>query len=61
MSGTKSKYIFLQKAATKYFYTAPTLVEWVKRRHIKGLKQAGKWWIDETSLIAYLQSKESHD
>jgi hypothetical protein len=57
MSGTKPKYIPLPKAAQKYYYTAPTIVVWVKRGHITGVKQAGKWWIEEKSLIAYLESK----
>jgi hypothetical protein len=61
MNVIKSKYIPLKKAAQKYYYTTRTLVEWVKRRHIRGIKQANKWWIDKTSLIAYLQNKESHD
>jgi hypothetical protein len=51
-------YIRLPTAAQKYFYTAPTIVVWVKRGHILGVKQAGKWWIDEKSLINYLKSKQ---
>jgi hypothetical protein len=54
---TVNKYIRLPIAAQKYFYTAPTIVVWVKREHITGVKQAGKWWIEEKSLIAYLESK----
>lgn len=53
----RPKYIPLKQASSKYFYSTETLINWVKREHIKGVKQAGKWYIEVNSLKRYLQYK----
>jgi hypothetical protein len=55
----RAKWIPLKQASTKYFYATQTLVTWVKKKHINGVKQAGKWYIEVNSLKRYLNHKES--
>lgn len=57
MTVKKTNFITLKKTAKKYFYAPNTLVNWARRDYILAVKQANKWYIEENSLIKYLECK----
>lgn len=50
------KFLTVPKARKKYFYTSRTLIRWVKRGRVLGVKHANKWYIGEKSLKLYLKN-----
>ena len=49
-------YISNREAADKYHYCLKSIRRWAKSRKIKGFKHAGKWWVYEPSLKAWINS-----
>ena len=50
MKNQTVNYVSLVSASKKYFYTPETLINWIKRKQIKGKKCAGKWYVEKESL-----------
>jgi hypothetical protein len=50
------KYVAVPYAAKKYYFTARTLIRWVKRDKIDGVRHANKWYVGTKSLEQYLKS-----
>jgi hypothetical protein len=50
------KYVAVPYAAKKYYFTARTLIRWVKRGKIDGVRHAHKWYVGIKSLEQYLKS-----
>lgn len=51
------KYVAVPYAAKKYYFTNRTIIRWIKKDYLDGVRHANKWYVGSKSLQLYLKSR----